>query len=116
MSALASLSGNRQVVLNDTNGSISAADSKDSCAILRIRQNVLSSTREIRQQVRIPTAPALAAREHASLRIALETIGAKPAGVTPGLLDALREDPDEQIRQEVASLLGRMGALSLDRW
>jgi HEAT repeat protein len=45
---------------------------------------------------------------HVSL-IALETIGPKGPGVTVGLLEAIRDDPDAEIRQEIAILLGRMG-------
>ena len=54
-------------------------------------------------------------REHKNIKfrhvaiVALETIGTKPAAVVPGLLEALREDPEPEIRQEIATLLGRMG-------
>jgi HEAT repeat protein len=45
---------------------------------------------------------------HVSL-IALEAIGPKAPGVSAGLLDALHEDAEPEIRQEIAILLGRLG-------
>jgi HEAT repeat protein len=41
--------------------------------------------------------------------IALEVFGAKKAGVTAGLIDALAKEPEAEIRREIVQTLGRMG-------
>jgi HEAT repeat protein len=54
-------------------------------------------------------------REHKDAKVrslailALGTIGPKATGVTPGLLDAMRDDPEPEIRREIAALVGRLG-------